>query len=247
MAMGGGLFTWYPNKPSTPGVYNPIYVGPRSSFNSLSDLAYDTQTDTLWMLADAVGQLVLIQFPSKAQPYQRVFALRSKYRIYASLAVDHARSLAYVLSKEGIDTYDVSSLREIAKDSVGLPVINSNVNDPVRKISFGRVEAVDDFALDSKRDRLYAVDGPRQEIVIVDRASSASGVGPYEAIAVPSPITASMDPTEDRLYVGDNSERVWIFDKASTLGGGSPLPNATVVARDGAPMGPSAVWSILVQ
>ena len=90
--------------------------------------------------------------------------------------------------------------------------------------------AHEQFVLDSARDRPYALDTERKEVIIVDHASQTSGAGPHPAIAMPTLLSLAIDAKADRLYVGNNQNTVYVFDAASTLGAGSAIPAATIHA-----------------
>jgi hypothetical protein len=93
------------------------------------------------------------------------------------------------------------------------------------------------FAVDSTRNRLYAgtrvaVNGS-VNILVFKNAGAASGNVPPDAILQFSssptfPVSLVLDQVNDRLFIGDSSQNIRVFDHASMLTAGPMVPNRTI-------------------
>jgi hypothetical protein len=93
------------------------------------------------------------------------------------------------------------------------------------------------FAVDSTRNLLYAGTSVGasggSNILVFRNAGAASGNVPPDAILQFSnsptfPVSLVLDQVNDRLFIGDSSQNIRVFDHASMLTAGPMVPNRTI-------------------
>ncbi|MDM0087171.1 MULTISPECIES: hypothetical protein [unclassified Variovorax] len=203
-----------------------------------SYLVYDKDRDVLWLGGEGTknGMLVKIGRASTARGAvtpDKVYQLREP----RAFSIDTQRNLVYALeSTIGVHVYDLATLQ----DTTVLP--DNQQNQPTRDMFFPGLNIGSDIALDMANNRIYAVDG-FGAMVVVDNASASSGAVAYAKFILSMPQSVTFDPATDRLYVGGGSNDVTIFNQASRLSMGSPVPAVSVFGPRVTP-GSSAVWGI---
>lgn len=203
-----------------------------------SYLVYDKSGDVLWLSGQGVKNGMLVKISSASTAHGAVtpdhaYQLPEPY----AFSIDTQRNLVYTLeSTIGVHVYDLATL----KDTTVLP--DNQQNQPTRNMFFPGLNIGSDIALDTANNRIYAVDGSGA-MVVVDNASLSSGVVDYAKFVLSMPQSVTFDPATDRLYVGGGSNDVTIFNQASRLSTGSPVPAVSVLGPRVTP-GTSSVWGV---
>lgn len=159
--------------------------------------------------ATITGQLTLLDSPviSVDAPADRLFALVKMDGVGAILVFDHASS------RNG----NIFPERVIAGRNTG-------------------IQGTGIFAVDGARNLLYAgtrVTANGANILVFKNAAAATGNLPPDAVLQFStsqifPVSMVLDQVNDRLFIGDSSQNIRIFDHASMMTTGPMLPSRTI-------------------
>jgi hypothetical protein len=249
----------------------PIYYAP-TSLDILGSVSLDAENDTLWLVGSTSSfssthpYTTIVKIKSISNIESRIRMTIQGKRILPSMFITvwHVSSSTFpggfaIDAKQAtiyMDNGNVFDLNAIAPtpgvgdsaDYYLFPINEAKAREtlPVRRfVDGGWLLGI---ALDVARDRLYAVNGPKTQLLIVENASANTSPAIPIVLNLPGPVATysslTFDAKNDRLYIGGAGNDGYIINNASTINTGSTVPAAYAFAAPDLAQTRTEVWGI---